>query len=121
MAARLFLILILLVHPARGALLAGIDLLQGTGATCVTGCCPLCEVLDSCPCVAETESPMPVHEPAIPTDRKNSPLPTACSELPIRLAGAVTIGSPRAPPTGSLRSLDGTVARFLSKLCVWTT
>ncbi|GEM_PF-4460295 len=125
MPARVLLALILLVHPCRGAAMAVLGTLGGVPAACspVAGvvCCPLCDMLDGCPCVLGEDTPAPVPLTALPPEIKESPRPAAHARGVVRPACRAASGSPRAPPAGSLRSLDPTVSRFLSRLCVWAT
>lgn len=120
MPARLLLMLILLIHPFRGAVAVAAEPARA-GDLCGSVCCPLCAELVSCPCEARDNDPMPMPEPAAPIDR------AAAAALPVMVGAAVpTLGvgvadaSPRGPPVGSLRSLDATVGAFLSRVCVWT-
>lgn len=125
MPARLLLVLILLVHPARGAAMAVLDALDGSPASCSTAdgvCCPLCDMLDACPCVADEDAPVaPTSPPARPTENTDSLRALASNAAWVPVSEDRSPASPRAPPIMSLRALDGSVAQFLSRLCVWTT
>lgn len=124
MAARWFLVLLLLLHPVRGVLAAGPQARTLPAApveTCSSdGCCPLCAELDACPCATDPgqdRDPAPVAPPTtgegprvIVTGGWAVWAFTLPAALPVRIAGA------RAPP-----AVFTTVNEFLSVVCVWTT
>ncbi|MEM9373124.1 MAG: hypothetical protein AAGA55_05725 [Planctomycetota bacterium] len=118
MLARCFLILVLLVHPARDALASGSGPVQT--ADCGSACCPLCEMLERCPCQAGPESPAPMPERAPAFDR-DAPRLRAADGVVFAVVRASSAAPPRAPPIYSIRSLEPKVGRYLSRLGVWRT
>lgn len=122
MAARFLLVLLLLLHPARGVLAAGPDRSPAppTPTCAADGCCPLCEALPACPCDA---SPAPENDPApaVPPTLHDLPRLVAAGPCPVWLDAApapvrLAVPGPRAPPAGPARPNE-----FLSIVCVWTT
>lgn len=127
MSTRLFLVLLLLLHPIRGVLAAGpesraIAPVQGAGDSCSSdGCCPLCIEIDACPCASDpTQDRDPA--PVVPPTTNDAPrLIAAGGAWSVRSDGAPRAPSPgiagaRAPPAVAMSVND-----FLSIVCVWTT
>jgi hypothetical protein len=120
MPARLFLMLILLLHPVRGAVAACMGGPEPRSDACGAMCCPLCAAAETCPCDAGPQQPAPDPEPIAPIHPSEMARIVPAPEC-IVLVGVVPGVSPRGPPASSLRSIDSTVGRFLSRVCVWTT
>ncbi|MEM9374029.1 MAG: hypothetical protein AAGA55_10335 [Planctomycetota bacterium] len=124
MAARVLLVMILLIHPARGALSLGFETCQDQRTSCanVSGgvCCPLCDMLDECPCAASEPSPQP-SIPVVASDARELFRVVSGVDQPSLSSARVLRAAPRLAPAISLRSMDATVSRFLSKVCLWTT
>jgi hypothetical protein len=121
MGARVLLVLLLLLHPVRG-LVAGVPQALPTTPACERSgdCCPLCSVLDTCPCVQDDPEPEPAPEPLT---RPASPemarvLPGSFELIDVTPSDAAPAGLAAArAPSGMAR----TVGDFLSLVCVWTT
>ncbi len=122
MAARFLLILLLIMHPARGLLAAGPDRAPTppTPTCAADGCCPLCAALPACPCDA---APAPDDDPApaVPPTLNDLPRLVAAGPSPVWLDAApapvrLAVAGPRAPPASPARPNE-----FLSIVCVWTT
>lgn len=122
MAARWMLVLLLLLHPVRGVLAvpdraaaAPVSQCGGTGGAC----CPLCETLDTCPCMTDP-GPGELPEPVTPPTAPDGPRAVAAPDTTVFVADRVTpvalkVNGSRAPP-----GVPGPVNEFLSVVCVWT-
>ncbi len=121
MVARWMLVLLLLLHPVRGVLAVSDRAAAAPVSQCggSAGCCPLCEALDTCPCVTDP-GPGGLPEPVTAPTAPDGPRAIAAPDAPVFVADrvarvALKVNGSRAPP-----GAPGPVNEFLSVVCVWT-